>query len=117
MDNLRKHFRVGGEGLEVDISDDVGFCTARVRDVSRFGICLSDMPRELHVKDGEFLLVISGQGQRFRMNGRGKWHKTEGLEKVIGVELRDTPWAWTTFISSVEPTQDDVWAGENRMSI
>lgn len=109
MDNKRRYFRIDVQGFEADISDDIGFCSARVKDVSRFGICLSEMPRKLHVKGDKFLLVISGNGRRFKVQAQGKWEKKQGLDSLVGVEIKNAPWGWTEYVSAIEPIDDDVW--------
>ncbi len=110
MDNQRKYFRMDVQGMEADISDDIGFCSAHVKDVSRFGIRLSELPRKLHIKGNKFLLVISDQqGHRFKVHAQGKWVEEQGFEMVLGAEIKDAPWAWTEFVSTIEPTKNDVW--------
>ena len=110
MDNKRRYFRMDVQGMEADISDDIGFCTARVRDVSRYGVCLSDMPRKLHVKDKKFLVVMSCRGHRFKVQAQSRWEAKQGLDMILGAEITNAPWAWTEFVSSMEPIQDEVWS-------
>ncbi len=115
MDNKRRYSRMDVQGMEADISDDIGFCSARVRDVSRFGLCLSDMSRKLHVKGDKFLLVISCQGRRFKVHARGRWEAEQGLDTILGAEIKNAPWAWTEFVSTLEPIEDDVWGSTGKM--
>lgn len=114
MDNKRRYYRIDVQGLEADISDDIGFCSAQVKDISRFGICLSDMPRKLHVKGDKFLLVISGNGHRFKVQAQGKWEKEQGFDTIIGAEIKNAPWGWTEYVSTIEPVEDDVWGSSGR---
>lgn len=109
MDNKRRHLRLDVQGMEVDISDDIGFCSAQVRDISRFGVCLSEIPRKLHVKGDKFLVVISDQKHHFKMQVQSRWEKKQGFDTILGVEIKDAPWSWTEFLSTMEPADDDVW--------
>ncbi len=115
MDNKRRHFRVDIQGMVVDISDDIGFCSAEVTNVSRSGICLCEMSRNLRVKDDNFLIVISVQGYRFKTHALRKWWTTQRVDTVLGVELINTPWDWTEFVSTLEPAKDDVWSSSGKI--
>jgi len=110
MDNKRKYFRMDVQGMEADISDDIGFCSAHVKDISRFGICLSDIPRKLHIKGNKFLMVVSDQqGHRFKVYAYGRWEEENGFDMILGAEIKDAPLGWTDFVSTIEPTEKDVW--------
>lgn len=117
MNNKRRYSRMGVQGIEADIADDIGFCSAQVRDISRFGICLSDISRKLHVKGDNFLIVISCNGRRFKVYAQSKWEADEGFDKIVGVEIKNAPWAWTEFVSTMEPIEDDVWGTPSKMMI
>lgn len=96
--------------MTADISDDIGFCSARVKDISRFGVRLADMPRKLHIRGDKFLLIISDQeGHRFKMHAQGRWEAEQGFNSVLGAEIKNAPWSWTDFVSTMEPAEDDVW--------
>ena len=116
MDNKRRYSRKDVQGMEADISDDIGFCSARVRDVSRFGICLSEMPRKLRVKGDTFLLVVSIQGHRFKMYAQHRWVSDQGLDRLLGVEIKNPTLNWTEFVSTMETDKDDVWGSLGRLS-
>jgi len=111
MDNKREYFRMDIQRMEADISDDIGFCSAHVKDVSRFGIRLSELPRKLHIKGDKFLMVISDQqGHLFKVHAQGKWAEEQGIDMVLlGAEIKEAPWAWTGFVSAIEPTKNDIW--------
>lgn len=103
MKNKRRFFRMNAQGMEADISDDIGFCSARVKDMSRFGVCLSDMRRKPSVKGGKFLLIISDQeGHRFKMHAQGRWELERRSDTIFGVEIINAPWAWTELVLARE---------------
>jgi hypothetical protein len=110
MDNKRRYFRLDVQGMDADISDDIGFCTARVKDISRFGICLSQIPRKLSVKGDKFLVIISDQAHhRFKMQVQGRWEEEKGFDTIMGLEIKDAPWNWTDFLTNMEPVKDSAW--------
>lgn len=110
MDNKRRYLRLDVQKMGADISDDVGFCSARVKDISRFGICLTEIPRKLHVKGNKFLVVISDQDHRFfKMQVEGRWEKAEGFDTIMGAEIKNAPWSWTELLAAMEPEDSNVW--------
>lgn len=116
MDNKRRYNRMDVQGMEADISDDIGFCSARVKDISRFGLSLSELPRKLHVKGDKFLIVISSNGRRFKMHAQERWEAEQGFDTLLGAEIKNAPWSWTEFVSAMEPADDDVWRAAGRMN-
>ena len=116
MENKRRFFRMEAQGMEADISDDIGFCSARVKDVSRFGVCLSDMTRRPSVRGDKFLLIISDQeGHRFKMHAQGRWEVGQGSDMLFGAEIMTAPWGWTELISAIEPVKKDPWGFSGEM--
>jgi len=110
MENKRRYFRMDVQGMKADISDDIGFCSARVKDVSRFGICLSKMTRKPSVKGDYFLLIISDQNEHhYKMHVQGRWETGQGSDTIFGAEIKNAPWGWTEFISTLEPVKEDAW--------
>lgn len=108
MENKRRYFRMNVQGTMADISDDIGFCSARVKDISRFGICLSHMTRKPSVKGDKFLLIISDlKGNRYKMHVQGRWEEGQGFDTIFGAEIKNAPWGWTEFVSTLEPIKDD----------
>ncbi len=98
MDNKRSHFRFDVQGIEAVISDDNGFCSAQVKDISRFGICFSEIPRNLRLNEDKFLVIISDQKHRFKMHVQGKWKQEEGFDTIMGVAIINAPLIWTEFV-------------------
>lgn len=116
MQNKRRFFRMNAQGMEAYISDDIGFCSAQVKDMSRFGVCLSDMTRKPYVNGRKFLLIISDQeGHRFKMHAQGRWGLDRRSDKIFGVEIIDAPWAWTEQVLAKEPASDDIQGSSSWM--
>lgn len=105
----RQHPRLNVVGMEVDISDRIGFSTGTLKDISRFGVCITDIPRKLHTKNSFFTVVISNKGKRFKLQLKPQWEKKAGLTIVTGSIIDNAPWDWTEMIMKMEPQNDDVW--------
>lgn len=110
MNNKRRHVRLDVQGMEADISDDIGFSSARVTDISRFGICLSEIPRKLQAKGDKLSVIISDQEHHFKLQVQGRWKKEEGFDTIMGVEIINAPWSWIDFLSTMEPAEEDAWS-------
>jgi hypothetical protein len=105
----RRHPRIGNIPYLVDISDGVGFYTGYVNNLSRFGICLQDIPNRLNQHAEKLSVVISGGGQNFKIKARARWTEQQKYSKNIGLEIVNAPWGWTEFVMEKEPPQDDIW--------
>lgn len=110
MDDNRRYHRMDVQGLNADISDGIGFFPGVVTDISRFGICMTDLPKRVNEQSKKMTVVISGHGKNFKMVARPKWSEKSGLRKVVGLEIINTPWEWTDFVMKFEPEEsNDVW--------
>ncbi len=105
----RQHPRLDTVGLEVDISDSKGFSTGSLKDISRFGVCITDLPRKLHTKDNSFIVVISTKKKRFKLQVIPQWEQQDGLSVVTGAMIDNAPWDWTAMVMQMEPQTDDAW--------
>jgi hypothetical protein len=106
----RRHPRLNAVGMEIDISDRIGFSTGTLKDISRFGVCITDIPRKLHTKSSLFTVVISNKGKRFKLKLRPQWKKQDGLMNVTGATIENASWNWTEMIMQLEPQNEDIWA-------
>ncbi len=106
----RQHTRTSLAGMEIHISDRAGFCTGNIKDVSRFGICITDLPRKLHAKHGLFDAIVSGNGKNFKLRLEEKWKAKDGLTTMVGAGIDNVPWNWTEMVIHHEPANDDVWS-------
>jgi hypothetical protein len=106
----RKYFRAKLNGTEVYISDGAGFCTGILKDFSRFGLCITDIPRKIHPENGYFIAVISSNNQNFKLKVEERWNAKDGLATEVGAIIDNVPWNWTELAMQHEPPSDDVWA-------
>ena len=93
------------ENLSVDISDGTGFFQGTVFDISRFGLCLTDLPNLLNGDAETMTIVVSRRGRHFRMKVRPRWycHTDGGARKSFGVEILALPAGWEEFVLNFEP--------------
>ena len=105
----RRHQRMAVNNLLVDISDGWRVFSGTVSDVSRFGLKIDDVPKKLDERAKKLSLVVSGNGQNFKMKARPRWANRQTISKMIGIEIVNAPWGWTEFVMDFEPESDDVW--------
>jgi hypothetical protein len=109
MEN-RENQRVAIEGLRADISDGIGFFPGVLSDISRFGMRMVDLPKRLNDKSKRMTVVVNGCGRNFKMLVKPRWSAESGMRKMVGVEIINSPWAWTEFVMKYEPrVEEDVW--------
>ena len=108
----REHQRRHIEGLLVDIADGYGFFQGVVADVSRSGMCMTDLSEGLNGDVAEMTVIVSGQDTSFKMNVKPRWYTDGGLRKTIGVEVVDAPMGWADFVKGEEPIFQQVLLDE-----
>jgi hypothetical protein len=59
----RRDPRLPLEYFTVDASDGAGFFQGAMENVSRFGICIKDLPKRLNNKAKEIVIVVTGNGR------------------------------------------------------
>lgn len=106
----RYYQRIPVQRFSIDASDGEGFFQGMVENVSRFGICIKNLPKRINNKAKKIMIVVAGEGYNFKMNVRPRWSTFDNRDKSIGAEIINPPWAWTEFVMSMEPKIDDVWA-------
>ncbi len=94
----RKHPRLNTTGMEVCIADNVGFSTGTIKDISRFGVCITDLPRQLQPANNSVTAVISAKEKQFKLLLKPQWEKREGLTVATGAIIDDAPWGWATMV-------------------
>jgi hypothetical protein len=99
----RQDFRALSQNTEVHISDRAGFCTGTLKDFSRSGICITDIPRKIHLNNGCFTIVVSDEHMNFKLKVEERWRAKEGLSTKVGVTIEDVPWDWTEMVIRHEP--------------
>ena len=110
MEN-RRYKRVTITNLSIDASDGIGFFKGMIFDISRIGFRVTDISNKIDSKVKRLTVVVSGQGQNFKMNVKPKWATYNGASKSMGVEISNAPWGWTEFVMNNEPEEEnDVWS-------
>lgn len=104
----RQHQRLVVGNLYADISDGQGFFSGTVEDFSRFGLKLADVPKKLDEKAKHFSVIVSGDGQHFKMSAKPRWSHGKSLSKKVGLEIINAPLGWTEFVMKSEPALTDV---------
>lgn len=99
----RQHIRTKIIGTEIYISDGAGFCQATLKNFSRFGLCITDIPRKIHTEDGYFTAVISEDNLNFKLKVEGKWMLKNGPSTMVGAAIENVPWDWTEMVMKHEP--------------
>mgnify|MGYP002631874701 CR=1 FL=1 len=108
--NKRRHQRVEIPNLIANLSDGVDSFSGTVRDVSRVGILLADIPKRLNNLGEQLSVVISAKGKKFKMLVIPKWVSGDNSEKIMGLAILDAPIDWTMFVMDYEPKYEDIWA-------
>ena len=89
--------------LPIDVADGSGFFQGVVSDISRSGLCMTDLSERLDGDVEKLTVVVSGKEASFRMNVRPRWYTYGGVTKTIGVEVINAPLGWMEFVLDVEP--------------
>ncbi len=106
----RQHIRAKINGIEVYISDRSGFCRGTLKDFSRFGLCIDNLPRRIHPKNGYFTVIVARGLQRFNLKVQEKWEATNGPSTAIGTAIDNVPTDWTSMVKAHEPRRSSTWS-------
>jgi hypothetical protein len=106
----REHPRMTIKDISVDVAVGAGVFRGMISDISRFGVCMTDLPKRLNGSVKKMTIVVSAKGQHFKMNVKPRWYTEGGVTKSVGSEILNPPWGWTEFVMVFEPAiQKDVW--------
>lgn len=94
--------------MVADISDGKGFFSGRVHDISRLGLSLYDIPQKIDAQSSFLTVIVSDQGDHFKLQIRPCWQKSAGLDKIIGGRVEQSTFAWTEFVMRIEPENDEI---------
>ncbi len=106
----RSYARINAVDMKVDISDNIGWSTGTLKDVSRFGVCIAGIPRKLHSKNKRVTAVISVEEKRFTLQLRPQWEKQDGLMMVTGAIIDDAPSDWMEMVMCLERQDEEAWS-------
>lgn len=109
MEN-RVYTRIATRGISADLSDGVGCYQGLVTNISRYGVCIQDIPVKLDTDVKRLTAIVSGQGQNFKMLIRPQWTTADRLNRRIGGEILNSPYGWLDFVINKEPRhKNDEW--------
>jgi hypothetical protein len=94
--------------MVADISDGKGFFSGRVHDISRLGLSLYDIPQKIDAQSSFLTVIVSDQGDHFKLQIRPCWQKTGGLNKIIGGRVEQSTFSWTEFVMRMEPGNEEI---------
>ena len=106
----RRHQRVEIPNLIANLSDGVDFFSGTVRDVSRVGILMTDIPQKLNSLEKQLSVVVAAKDKKFKMLVIPKWVSGDNSEKMMGLAILDAPLDWTLFVMDYEFKYEDIWA-------
>ncbi|MDR2550090.1 MAG: hypothetical protein LBD10_07835 [Desulfobulbus sp.] len=102
MGEKRRHPRLAVRDMSIDVSDGMRCCSGIVQDVSQTGLCLADMTSRFG-KHIDVYTVVATSGHRFfKFRVRPKWEEASGLNKRMGVEIKEPTGAWLEYVQSLE---------------
>lgn len=101
MEENRNQPRLQLKNMSVDIFDGVGFFSGTIKDISRYGLCMKQVPSSLEDGMRRLTIVVSGMDKNFRMIVRPRWFNYDGYTQDIGVRIVESPRAWQQFIDEL----------------
>ncbi len=103
MEENRRHPRIAIRNLSVDIHDGNEFFQGTVSDISRHGMCMTELPERFDADTEVMTVVIAGKEDYFRMFVRPKWCRQQEENKTVGTEIINISWSWKEFVMKREP--------------
>lgn len=88
--------------MDITLSDRVGFSSGTVKDVSRFGLCITDLPRALKPGNESIAAIVVTPDKRFRFTLRPQWEKQDGLTMAMGTTISSVPREWVELMCQLE---------------
>ena len=88
--------------MEITLSDRVGFSNGTVKDISRFGVCVTDLPRRLEPENENITAIVITQDKRFRFDLNPLWEKQDGLTMAMGTTISHVPREWVELVCQLE---------------
>lgn len=94
----RRHDRITNQKFLVNVSDGKGFFTGTVKDFSRAGLQLDDLPKRLDGKAKTISVVIDNSTTNFKLKAKTRWTKQQAISQMVGFEIVNAPWGWAEFV-------------------
>ncbi len=106
----REHPRLEVPHLQADVSDGKGFFTGSVKNISRFGLAITDIAVDLDNGSDIYSVILDGPGTHFKLLVRPVWETTDGASKTIGMRIENSPWTWTEYVMRQETLSNQLLA-------
>jgi hypothetical protein len=108
--NRRLNQRIEVQNVVANLSNEVGNFSGTVNDVSRVGMLLTDIPKELHDCSEKLSIIVSARNTEYKMVVVPKWFNENSSEKRMGLEILNAPLDWILFVMDYQPTDENSWA-------
>jgi len=99
----RGHPRMDVLEIQADISDGNEFFSGTVKNISRFGLAISDIPDTLDRDSDMYSIILDGPGIHFKLLVRPVWEQHDDGHRTIGAVIENSPWTWTDYVMGKEP--------------
>ena len=96
--------------IQADVSDGKGFFTGSVKNLSRFGLAITEIPVDLDNASDIYSVILDGPGTHFKLLVRPVWETNDGVSKTIGTKIENCPWTWTEFVMQQETLDNQLVA-------
>lgn len=83
----RKHPRIAVQGAYAMVSGRCECCEAVVENISKFGICVKNLPQELMNEAKKFKVIVKTQAGNFEMFVNPRWNKQREAGHRVGAQL------------------------------
>lgn len=99
---IREYPRLEVPHIQAEVSDGKGFFTGSVKNISRFGLAITDIPVDLDNSSEIYSVILDGPDSHFKLLVRPVWETDDGISKTIGIRIEISPWTWTEFVMRQE---------------
>lgn len=106
----REYRRLEIPHIQADVSDGKGFFNGEVKNLSRFGLSITDIPVDLDNSSDIYSVILDGPGTHFKLLVRPIWEQNDGISKTIGARIENSPWTWTEFVMRQESLANELTA-------
>lgn len=106
----REYRRLEIPHIQADVSDGKGFFSGEVKNLSRFGLSITDIPIDLDNSSDIYSVILDGPGTHFKLLVRPIWEQNDGISKTIGARIENSPWTWTEFVMRQESLVNELTA-------
>ena len=108
--NRRLNQRIEVQNVVAHLSNGVDFFSGTVNDVSRVGMLLTNIPKELHDCSEKLSITVSAKNIEYKMVVLPQWINENNSEKRMGLEILDAPLDWILFVIDYQPADENIWA-------